>query len=66
MSAGRKVRSATKALDAIKVAIVIIGLLLGCIVVLWVVTHMLQPTEPQPDHTPRPGKSLWEERAPAL
>ena len=65
MSSGRKVRSAAKALDAIKVGVTILGLLIGCALVLWVATRMLQPKEPQPEHTPRAGKSMWEEPAPA-
>ena len=64
MSSGRKVRSVTRTIDATKAAIVILGLLLGCILVLWVITRMTQPKEIEPDVTPRPGKSMWEEPAP--
>jgi hypothetical protein len=65
MSSGRKVRSAVKSIESIKAAVTIVGLLLGCILILWIVTRLMQPKEPPPDHTPRPGKAMWEEPAAA-
>ena len=60
----RRVRRNTKSLDAIKAAAIILSLLLGCILILWLVTPFLRPKEPQPDLTPQPGKSMWDVPAP--
>ena len=60
----RRIRRNTKSLDAVKAAAIILGLLLGCILILWLLTPLLRPKEPQPDLTPRPGKSLGDPPAP--
>ena len=64
MNTQRRPRTQIKRLDALKAAAIIIGLLLSIIAVLWVGTRMMQNRELQPDLTPRPAKSLWEEPAP--
>lgn len=61
----RRVRRNTKSLEAIKAAAVILGLLLGCLIVLWLATPLLHQRQQQPDLTPQPGKNMWEEPAPA-
>ena len=64
MSRPRRIRRNTKPLEALKAAAIIIGLLLGCILILWLATQLLRPKEPQPDLTPQPGKSIWNAPAP--
>jgi predicted phage tail protein len=56
----RRIRGNTKALDALKAGAVIMLFLLGCILVLWLVTQLLRPKENEPDMTPQHGKSMWE------
>ena len=60
MSAPRRRRRNTKALEVVKAAAVILGLLLGCLVILWLATPLLRQKEPQPDLTPQPSKSMWD------
>ena len=60
MSTPKQPRTHIKTLDAVKAAIVILGLLLGILVALWFASRMTQSQETQPDFTSRPGKSLWE------
>ncbi len=60
----RRVRRNTKPLEALKAASVIIGLLIGCIVVLWIATQLLRPKETLPDFAPQPGKSMWPDPVP--
>ncbi len=60
----RRRRSHIKTMDAVKAAIVILGLLFGTIAVLWVATRLTQHRDPQPPPEHRPGTSLWEEPAP--
>jgi hypothetical protein len=57
MSAERKVRGTARPPDPIKVAIAILALLLGCILVLWIITRMLHREESQPEVLPRSEKS---------
>lgn len=49
-----------KALDALKAAAIVLILLSLCIAVIWIFTQLIQPKEPQPDRTPRPAESMWE------
>jgi len=58
MSAERKVRGTAGAHDAIKVAIAILGLLVGCILVLWIFTRMSHREQSRPEVLPRSGKSM--------
>ena len=52
MTTRRRVRRNTKPLEALKAAAVILGLLIGCILILWFATRLMQPDQPQPDLTP--------------
>lgn len=65
MSTPRRIRRNTKPLEALKAAAIIIGLLLGCILILWLATPLLRPNKPEPDPSPQPGKSMWVAPAPA-
>ena len=65
MSTRRRRRTHIRTLDAIKAAIVIIGILIGILVILWATTRMVQQKEPPADEAPRPAKSLWEDSTPA-
>ena len=64
MTTPRRIRRNTKALDALKAAAIIIGLLIGCILILWLATQLLRQKEPEPNLIPQPGKSMWDGPAP--
>ena len=61
----RRRRRNTKSLDAIKTAAIILGLLLGCLLLLWLATPLTRPEELQPDLRPQPGNSMWDAPTPA-
>ena len=63
MTTPRRIRRNTKALDALKAAAIIIGLLIGCILILWFATQLFRGKEIPPDLTPQPGKSMWDDPA---
>ena len=63
MTAPRRIRRNTKPLEALKAAAIIIGLLLGCILILWFATQLFRAKEIPPDLAPQPGKSMWDDPA---
>ena len=65
MSTPRRRRRNPKSLDAIKAAAIILCLLLGSILILWLATPLLRPTELPRDLTPQSGKSMWDPPTPA-
>ena len=45
-----------KSAEALKAAAIIIGLLLGCILILWTSTRVLRSKEPDPAPNPAPAR----------
>ena len=58
MSTPRRIRRNTKPLEVLKAAAIIIGLLIGCILILWLVTPLLRSNKPEPELSPPPGKAM--------
>lgn len=56
----RRRRRNTKKLEALKAAAVILGLLFGCIIVLWLLTHTMHPHQAPQEFRHQPGNSMWD------
>jgi len=56
----RRTRRNTKVLNALKAASIIMVMLLGCILLLWLLTQLFRPEEPGPEVAPQHGQSMWE------
>jgi hypothetical protein len=55
----RRIRRNTKGLDALKAAAIIIVMLIGCILILWLLTQLLRNEDTGPEPAPQPAQSMW-------
>ena len=56
----RRIRRNAKALDALKAGAIIILMLIGCILIVWIVTQLKRHQEPPQDYTPQHGRPMWD------
>jgi len=64
MSQPQPARRKMDSTEAVKAALVILGLLLGCVLVLWLATHLMNSQESQPNPPPQPADFQWKDSAP--
>ncbi len=60
VTAPRRIRRNTKALDSLKAGAIIVLMLIGCILIAWVVTQLMHSKEAPPDLTPKHDRPMWE------
>lgn len=60
----RRIRRNTKPLDALKAGTIIVGLLILCILILWMATQFFRPDVPEQDVMQKRTEPMWNKMTP--